>query len=139
MRHGRDHDERSHKVRRGRSNMTPERDGYEATLASAGRKRGVPPQRLYGSHAARLAPIADLDEEEPVGDGAEVAPTPRAEARERERHRLERRCGRLAAGSGENIRDRREPSVGPAELEEAARAADRKVAGRELPRRGGRG
>lgn len=100
-------------------------DGGEIQLPG-GKDHGVPPQHVIGAHEERLTAHAALDEDEP-GDGAEVGPTAQAEERERERHRLERKQGRMAAGSGDNLRDRREPGVSRESLDAAARAADEKV------------
>jgi hypothetical protein len=133
MRHGRDHEEREQKIQVRRSNNTPESDSFEAELLTAGRQRGTPRQRVFGAHEERVSSASEPDE--PVNDGSEVAPTKRAEEREQERHRLERKIGRLAAGTGENLRDRREPDVTREDLDEAAREADKKVAGHELPKK----
>jgi hypothetical protein len=127
MTHGRDHQEREHRVRAHRANQTAERASLEGSLFGTGRARGTPNQRVFGAHLERFAPGAELDEAEPTGDGADVAPTLRAQERERERHREERKLGRMAAGIDENLRDRREPSVTRRALEDAARAADRKI------------
>jgi hypothetical protein len=122
MTHGRDHQEREQKIGTGR---TPESDGPEAELLAAGRTHGMPREYLIGAHEERRAPTGDeLEETEAIGEGADVAPTPKAETRERTRHREERKRGRLAAGTGENQRDRREPGVTRQDLDEAARIAD---------------
>ena len=131
MPHGRDHQEREQKIRIRRASQTSEPSSFEAQLLGAGRTRGTPKQRLFGANSApgarRATPAEDFDEPEPIGGGAEVAPTRRAEERERERHRAERKIGRMAAGIGENLRDRREPGVTRQALDQAARAADQKV------------
>jgi hypothetical protein len=126
MNHGRDHQEREQKIS---GRRTPETDSFEDEMLASGRTHATPPQHLFGAHHDRLAPAADLDEPEPVGDGADVAPTPRAAERERIRHREERKRGRMAAGTGENLRDRREPEVTRDDLDEAARLADEAVRG----------
>jgi hypothetical protein len=108
MQHGRDHEERELKVKH-RSNATPD----EASLDKD-----------------EMVSTGELAENEPLVDGAEVAPTKRAEERERVRHREERKRGRMAAGIGENLRDRREPGVTREVLDEAARAADEQVKGK---------
>jgi hypothetical protein len=125
MRHGRDHQEREQKYRR--ANHTAERIDFESELRGARRSHGFPRQRVFGANQGRFAPASELDESEPVGEGSEVAPTARAAAREAARHDAERKLGRLAAGLGENLRDRREPEVTRGSLEQAARAADLKV------------
>lgn len=129
MRHGRDHQEREQRLKQNRSNNTPEQQSFEAELLKGGRTGGIPNQRVFGSNEERFAPASELDEAEPVADGSEYAPTKQAEERERERHRQERKLGRIAAGTGENVRDRRDPEVSREDLEQAARAADEKVAG----------
>jgi hypothetical protein len=128
MQYGRDHQEREQKVRIHRASQPRDDDSFEGAWLGAGRQRGTPRQRVFGANQGRFAPGEEpLDEREPVADGAEVGPTARAEARERERHRQERQLGRMAAGIGENLRDRREPAVTRGDLDRAARSADRKV------------
>jgi hypothetical protein len=127
MTHGRDHQEREQRVRVHRPHQTAERESVEADFFGAGHKRGMPPQAVFGAHTERFAPAGDLEESEPTGDGSDVAPTARAEERERERHRAERKLGRMAAGLEENLRDRREPQVTRDALDQAARAADEKI------------
>jgi hypothetical protein len=56
--------------------------------------------------------------------GAAVAPTEKAEVRERERHRLQREQGVVPAGEDENLRQRRGPKATRASLDAAARRAD---------------
>src|SRR2546430_15304391 len=109
MTHGRDHQEREHKYRR--ANHTAERTDFEAELRGGRRNRGTPHQRVFGASDGRFSPAAELDDAKSVADGSEVAPTARDQERERERHRVERKLGRMAAGVGENLRDRREPAV----------------------------
>jgi hypothetical protein len=129
MRHGRDHQEREQKYRR--VNYAAEHGDFEWELRRARRSHGIPRQRVFGANEGRFAPAAELDEAEPVGEGSEVAPTARAAAREAARHQAERKLGRLAAGLGENLRDRRAPDVTRGNLDEAAQAADRKVTSSE--------
>lgn len=57
--------------------------------------------------------------------GSEVAPTAKAEVRERERHRLQREQGVVPAGEEGNLRQRRGPKATRASLDAAARQADR--------------
>jgi hypothetical protein len=76
----------------------------------------------------------DEEDHEPVGaGGADVAPTKRAEARERERHRIERSIGHTPAGEDGQIRGRNAADVSREQLDDAAREADRRVVGHELP------
>jgi hypothetical protein len=75
---------------------------------------------------AQSAPGSKPIEVQPHG-GAEVAPTERAEERERVRHREERKRGRTAAGVGNNQRGHSKPEVTREDLEEAAQIADRTV------------
>jgi hypothetical protein len=126
MNHGRDHQEREQKLGVGRTRNTPESDSEEAQLLAAGRTRGAPARYGIGAQEGRLA-SADPEAPEPVADGSEVAPTAKAAEREQVRHREERKRGRMAAGVGENERDRREPGVTREDLEAAARAADEAV------------
>jgi hypothetical protein len=67
--------------------------------------------------------------------GTDVAPTKKAEAREHERHRLERKIGRTPAGEAGLVREHRAAGVSREALAEAARRADRHVAHRRPPRR----
>jgi hypothetical protein len=69
--------------------------------------------------------------------GTDVAPTKRAEAREHERHRLERKLGHTPAGEAGLARGIRAPGVSRESLDEAARRADRLVAVRPPRRRSG--
>src|SRR3954469_3015607 len=104
MNHGRDHQERDYKLAAGTTDVAAEAtydEEDEGERAEAG------------------------------PDGSEVAPTARAAERERIRHEEERKRGRMAAGVGENLRDRREPEVTRADLEDAARAADEAVGARK--------
>lgn len=114
------------KVRR--AHQSPEAANADSEVLGNGKARGTPHQRVFGAHLERFAPATELEEPEPMGDGSDVAPTARAEERERERHRAERKLGRMAAGTDENLRDRREPGVTREALDEAAEAADRKIA-----------
>jgi hypothetical protein len=84
-------------------------------LESSGRTRIVPPEGLVGAHLERRE-SASHGLEEPVGAGADVAPTRKAEARERERHRLQREL----------------PAEDRSGFEHAAAEADRLVAERRL-------
>jgi hypothetical protein len=78
-----------------------------------------------------------LDDEpasaEPVGAGADVAPTRRAEERERARHRLQKAEGVVPAGD-DRQRQSRAPRASRQRLDAAARAADEAVTKR-APRR----
>jgi hypothetical protein len=123
-----------------------EQTQLELEMAASGRRDAVPREGLVGAHAARReGPPGDADEgadteaseegDEPSGQGADVAPTKRAEERERERHRLERELGRTPAGEEGLVHDRRAPGVSREGLDEAAREADRRVAGHDVPKR----
>ena len=118
MMHGRDHQERQHKVKARRASRPAEEE------LDVGRKRGTPRQRLIGAQTGRFEPPA-----EKAKGGSEVAPTPQAEKRERVRHQEERMIGRQAAGVGDNLRERRDRPVPRAKLEQAAQMADRATAG----------
>jgi hypothetical protein len=96
----------------GDQNREIDEDEIEEEMAASGRHAVVPREGLVGAHRERRAGLGSAGSEEPVGPGADVAPTRRAEARERERHRLQRE---RAAGTRE-------------ELDRAAADADRFVA-----------
>jgi len=103
----------------------------EAELVSSGRSDVVPREGLFGPYRTRRealhAPSDDagyLRMEEPLGMGAEVAPTPEAEMHERERHRLQREIGVVPAGEVGNLRQLRAPSATRASLDAAARQAN---------------
>jgi hypothetical protein len=106
----------------------------EAELAASGRSDVVPREGLVGAHTARRQPRGEPLErsqrsfsDEPVGDGAAVAPTEQAVVRERERHRLQREAGVVPAGEDGNLRQRRAPGADRTSLDAAARKADHKV------------
>jgi hypothetical protein len=133
-----------------RDNNVPKDDDeqtqLEAELASSGRHDAFPREGLVGATSERRASEsseAELEAEdgeegqEPTGPGADVAPTKRAEARERERHRIERDLGHTPAGEERQIHGRNAPGVRREALDEAARQADRRVAGHDLPKRRG--
>jgi hypothetical protein len=71
----------------------------------------------------RTQPTADAT----VGNGSEVAPTQKAAARERERHRWQRAAGVVPAGEDGNRRQVRAAGVKRGALDAAAREADRRV------------
>jgi len=103
----------------------------EAELVSSGRSDVVPREGLFGPHRARReamhAPADDTGYqrmEEPLGLGAEVAPTAEAEEHERERHRLQREIGVVPAGEVGNLRQLRAPTATRESLDAAARQAD---------------
>jgi hypothetical protein len=119
-----------------RANNTPNDDDaqtlMEIEMASSGRSNAVPREGLVGAHLERREAG---EGDEPVGAGAEVAPTKLAAERERERHRLERERGRTPAGTDGALHDKRAPGATREALDEAARLADLKVAGHEMPGR----
>ncbi|HVX96821.1 MAG TPA: hypothetical protein VHK47_18035 [Polyangia bacterium] len=133
-----------------RNNNVPKEDDeqtqLELELASSGRNDAFPREGLVGAHSERRAPSAEEgrqddreaegeEGQEPTGPGSDVAPTKRAEARERERHRIEREIGHTPAGEEGLIRGRNAPGVSREDLDEAARRADRRVVGHELRKR----
>jgi hypothetical protein len=96
-----------------------------------GRTRPVPRESLIGAHRERREPEADQRPDEPtstepVGAGADVAPTRQAEERERARHHLQRAEGVVPA-SDDNPRQRRDPKATRERLDAAARAADESI------------
>ena len=119
MQHGRSHDERQCKAPHPRSNNVPvdEDTLLETELIPTGRHGATVPA-------------------ESAGHGSECAPTKQAEARERERHRLEREIGRVAAGEADGLpHDVRAPGLTRDRIDEAAREADRRIIGREVATR----
>jgi hypothetical protein len=106
----------------------------EAELIASGRGDVVPREGLIGAHTTRRQPTAEIGDEEeaspmdePIGGGADVAPTARAMERERERHRLQREIGVVAAGESGSPRQHREARSDRAALDEAAHRADELV------------
>jgi hypothetical protein len=97
----------------------------EAELVSSGRSDVVPREGLVGAHQVRREPIGDTDELHAAG--VEVAPTPKAEVRERERHRLQREVGVVPAGEDGHLRQQRAAGVTRMSLDAAAREATQRV------------
>jgi hypothetical protein len=96
----------------------------EAELTASGRSDAVRREGLVGAHRVRREVDRPDAPDEPIGGGADVAPTARAADRERERHRLQRAMGVIPAGEDGNLRQLRAPGVGRASLDAAAREAD---------------
>lgn len=99
-----------------------------------GRTRSVPREHLIGAHRERREPEREHQPDEPasaepVGAGSDVAPTRRAEERERARHHLQRAEG-VAPASDDSPRQRRAPKATRHRLDAAARAADESTGGR---------
>ncbi len=133
MQHGRDHQEREQKLRLKRTRNTPDSHAFETKLATSGRKRGQPPEKLVGPHEAR----GEGSGAGAVGvvrrptRGSDPAPTRQAAERERIRHEEERKIGRVAAGTrGGGRRDKRAPGVTREALSRAAKRADEQVGAR---------
>jgi len=95
----------------------------EADLAGSGRTGMAPPEALIGARRVRRAP----SNAEGTSAGAAVAPTEKAELRERERHRLQELAGVVPASQQGNLRQRRAPTTSRAALDAAARNADQMV------------
>lgn len=111
-----------------------EQTQLEAELASSGRSDIAPREGLVGAHRVRRQPTPETIErsqhapgDEPIGGGSEVAPTEKAELRERERHRLQREVGVVPAGEDGNLRQRRGPQATRESLDAAAREANHRV------------
>jgi hypothetical protein len=109
----------------------------ETELAGSGRTGVTPREGLIGAHAdrhARGTDRAETDDEprtrEPFGRGAAVAPTERAEERERIRHQRQREQGLVPAGTEGNPRQQRPDEVDRQALDAAADDADRAVEGK---------
>lgn len=140
MERGRDHETRQAHVGNKRANNTPPTDpntALEEQLRAGGSgvfaKEGqIGAQAFQGGHSAASSKEADPTRR--TGGGSDVAPTKQAEAREQERHRLERQLGRTPAGEAGLRHDRRGDEVTRAELDQAACEADRRVAGHEIGR-----
>src|SRR4051812_9344379 len=97
----------------------------ETELAGSGRGGGTPREGLVGAHEERRQGEGEREADEPssrepVGGGADVAPTRRAEERERKRHRLQREQGVVPAGTEGNPRQQRAPGADRESLDEAA-------------------
>jgi hypothetical protein len=95
----------------------------EADLAGSGRTGMAPPEATIGARHGRRSQSSA----EGTGGGAAVAPTEKAEVRERERHRLQALQGVIPAGQQGNLKQRRAPKVSRRALEAAARQADHLV------------
>ena len=95
----------------------------EADLAGSGRTGMAPPEAIIGARRVRRAP----SNAEGTSAGAAVAPTEKAELRERERHRLQELAGVVPASQQGNLRQRRAPTTSRAALDAAARNADQMV------------
>ena len=118
---------------------TQEGREFEAELEAGQRTHGVPPQYTVGGGGPRPgASVGDeVDEEEVQGQrtlmsGADVAPTEKAQERERVRHALEREKGRTPAGHDGQLKGHVAEGVTREALDEAARQADEMVAGHPL-------
>ena len=99
----------------------------EDELRASGRSHFMPREGLVGAHEARRQGLAGNLEDglaEPVGRGSAVAPTARAEERERLRHDLQRDMGVSPAGENGSLRQRRRPGVQRSQLDGALREAD---------------
>lgn len=128
-----------------RTRSTPkeedEQTELEIGMASSGRSKARPQDRLYGPYRSRFEPESSARGRDaavttmPPSRGAQAAPTKLAAKRERERHRLERDLGQTAAGEKGDLRGRQGPGVSRAALRGAQKQADRNVIGRELPSR----
>jgi hypothetical protein len=148
MAHGRNHDERRHEIPETRRGNTPDPDSIEAELTSGGRHGVMPKQHLVGAHTERYAGSnqeedalalddeqdeVDQDASEPTGPGADVAPTKKAEQRERLRHDLEQEAGRTTAGREGLVRADQNPEVTREQLDEIGREADRRTNDGDVP------
>lgn len=87
-------------------------------------------------HPSRGVETASQELESPESfNGSEHAPTPRATAREQERHRIERDLGRIAAGTLGMQRAKQDAGITRADLQEAGRIADVLVSEKPAPNR----
>jgi hypothetical protein len=107
------------------NNLPRERDlttQIEADMAGSGRTGMTPPEATIGPRRGRR--IRSRRDGIP---GAAVAPTKKAEVRERQRHRLQKAEGVVAASEEGNRKQRRSSKASRAALDAAARKADRKA------------
>lgn len=114
-----------------------EQTEVEIRLDAGGAKRNVPPSKEIGAGKRSAASRASGQRRDsrPVG-GSDVAPTARAAAREKARHRLERKVGRQAAGVAVRGNQRKGSSrASRSAVDQAARQADRMIAGDDVPTR----
>jgi len=105
------------------NNLPRERDlttQIEADMAGSGRTGMTPPEGNIGPRRTRRSRRDGIS-------GAAVAPTRKAEARERQRHRLQRREGVIPASEAGNLKQRRAPEASRSALDAAARKADHLV------------
>jgi hypothetical protein len=104
----------------------------EDEMDASGREHFTPREGLVGAHEERRASLAadvGVGQQEPVGRGADVAPTRKAEIREATRHQLEREVGHVAAGEEEGVlRQRRGPYATREALDGIAAEADDLIA-----------
>lgn len=102
----------------------------EDEIAASGHAHVVPRAGLVGAHTERVAPFSAGGDgvREPIGLGAAVAPTRKAEVREQERHQRERAIGRFPAGEDGRTRGQNLPTVTRESLARAAEEADEAVA-----------
>jgi hypothetical protein len=107
------------------NNLPRERDlttQIEADMAGSGRTGMTPPEVPIGPRRGRRG----RSRRDGI-PGAAVAPTKKAEVRERERHRLQKREGVVAASEEGNHKQRRSSKASRAALDAAARKADHLV------------
>ena len=89
-------------------------------MAGSGRTGVTPPEATIGPRRTRRSRRDKVP-------GAAVAPTKKAEARERQRHRLQKREGVVAASEEGNLKQRRARKASRSALDAAARKADHLV------------
>jgi len=109
--------------RGGRTSTGEPQSDLEEQLAASGRTGRAP--KLGGTRAR-----GGRGSRAPAGGpykGSVVAPTKKAEARERQRHSLQRGLGVVPAGEAGNRRQRRGPKATRPSLDAAARQADERV------------
>jgi len=114
------------RTRRQRMNNLPReadlQTQLEASMAGSGRSRMTPPEPIIGGRRTRRSRSRGGGV-----PGAAVAPTKKAEVRERERHRLQKKEGVVAASEEGNLRQRRTSNASRSALDAAARKADHLV------------
>jgi hypothetical protein len=107
----------------------------EEEMRASGRGHVMPREGLVGAHEQRregLATGGDDGMVESPGRGSEVAPTATAEARERQRHQVQRQMGVVPAGADGNLRQRRGGQVSRAQLDRSGQEADQQLVEEQL-------
>lgn len=128
-------------TRPARMNNVPREDDLQTDVEikqeAGGGKRTRPASKSIGATKRRVEGGTGSGRRTAAREaqGSDVAPTPRAVARERARHAAERKVGRQAAGTAGRKNPRGSSAASRSQLDAAARRADRSVARRDVPSR----